>query len=208
MPMKLFLGAALICIAVAFGSGVSLARTESFDDFPLWKDVPGRAFAKLGEGKLRHGTRWAAFASRVGQGRRGKEKPCISVASITDYGEYGAAHGCGAPAPAGNDSPPVMALMTRSRDLPGRSEGETIASMSFKPLITSIKLVTTKETIHRRTRVLNRYQQRKTHLPRVRYVALALEKDVCIVSISGYDADRDVAFEAPTGECESSAAAP
>jgi hypothetical protein len=96
-----------------------------------------------------------------------------------------------------------MALMTTSRDLPGKVEGETIAGMSFKPFITSIKMVTaTNETIHRRTHVLNIHQQRKTHLPRFRYVALGLERDVCIATISGYNAESEVVFEAPTEECE------
>ena len=165
------LGLTVFCLVSAFGSGTSLGRSESsrqssaYDDFPLWKDVPGRTFAKLGEDKLRNGSRWAAFASRVGAGTKGRENPCLTVARISRFGEYGAPHGCGPLAPDGEGDPPVMAMMTVSTDLPGQGKGETILSMSFKPSIGSVGLITSNgKTIRRNTHLLNRYQQRKTHL--------------------------------------------
>lgn len=210
MAMKYFLGVFFFCSVLALGSGPSIARpgrgsqSSSYDDFPLWKDVPGRSFAKLGGGRLRNGSRWAAFASRVGGGSRGGDNPCLTVARITRFGEYGAPHGCGPLAPAGQD-PPVMAMMTTSANLPGQGKGETIISMSFKPFITSVKISTgSNNFLYRRTQMLNRYQQRKTHLSRFRYVSLGLEKVICIAKIVGFNADGDVAFEAVIGECESS----
>lgn len=97
-----------------------------------------------------------------------------------------------------------MAMLTVSSNLPGQGKGETILAMSFKPFITSIGITTaTNKIIRRRTRLLNGYQQRKTDLPRFRYVALGLEEDICIESIVGYNAERKVVYEGTTGECES-----
>src|SRR5215216_48194 len=83
------------------GPASGRASLSPYSGFPLWKDVPGRSFAVLGEGQLRKGTRWGVYASRVGGGKRGRNNPCISVARITRDGIYGHANRCGPLAPKG-----------------------------------------------------------------------------------------------------------
>ena len=207
---SLYVALSLLLWALALGpGGVGLARSEGarssseFDDFPLWKDVPGRTFAKLGEGKLPNGTRWAGYASRVGSGKRGRENPCVTVSSITAFGAYSPAHECGPLAPVREGWPPVTAMFTISDSDRGQEAGETFMAMSFKTSIVSILITLEKgETIRRRTHLLNRYQRRKTHLPPLRYVALGLERAICIANLVGYNAAGEVAFEAPFKECE------
>lgn len=193
-------------VGSCFGSQTGARLSSEFDGFPLWRDVPGRTFAKLHEAKLPNGTRWAAYASRVGAGGRGRENPCLTVASITAYGVYGVVHGCGPLAPDGKGDPPVKPMMT-SVTFKGAKpvESETFLAMSFKTSIASILITPMRgEPIRKRTHLLNDFQRRKTHLPPLRYVALGLEgeREFCIANLVGYHADGKVAFEDPYEECE------
>lgn len=212
--MKLLGGVFVLIVVVALNAGcspaspsstrpVSVRSSSEFDDFPLWKDVPGRTFAKLDEGKLPNGTRWAAYVSRVGAGKRGRENPCVSIARITAFGQYGHANECGPLAPLKEGWPPVMPMFGGTSYVNGREESETFTAMSFKPFIASILITTTNgDAIRKRTHLLNRYQQRKTHLPPLRYVALGLQRELCIANFVGYSSDGAIAFEAPFKECE------
>lgn len=204
--MKTFL-VALVLVSLTLGSGSSLAGPSArrgpseFASFPLWKDVPGRSFAKLAEGYLRNGSRWAAFASRVGSGRRGRETPCVTVARISRHGRYGTAHECGPLAPRSSEEPPVMALMTYAEE----QSGETNLAMSFQTSVRSIIVTSSAGKSYRwHTHLLNSAQRSKGHLPPLRYVATSLEEAICPLRISGYGADGEALFEVATHECDSS----
>jgi hypothetical protein len=85
----------------------------------------------------------------------------------------------------------------------GQEAGETFMAMSFKTSIVSLLITPEKgEAIRRRTHALNRHQRDKTHLPSLRYVALGLERAICIANLVGYNSAGEVAFEAPFKECE------
>jgi hypothetical protein len=63
--------------------------------------------------------------------------------------------------------------------------GESVLGLSFAPLVRVVEMkASTGRTITRQTKVLNRQQRSKTRLPRFRYVALGLQDDVCIASIT------------------------
>jgi hypothetical protein len=175
---------------------------HEFDDFPLWREVPGR-FAKIDEAKLRSGTRWAAYVSRVGAGRSGRENPTLTVARITDtpgHGDYNDESASGPLAPIREGWSPVTAIFA-TFDSPWE-KGQTILAMSFKPSIASILIMTADgEAIRKRTHLLNGYQRHKTHLPFMRYVALGVERELCLAKVVGYDADREVVFEGPYKKC-------
>lgn len=171
--------------------------TSYYRDFPLWKDVPGRTFAKLGEGVLPHGNRWAAYVSRCDERKRGGEDPCLTVARITAHGGYNVTHAFGPLAPVQSDAPPVIATWLE-RGFEGEP-GETMFAMSFKPSVASVKITaSTGETLRRRTHLLNMKQRRKVHLPAMRYVAVGLQRAFCITEVDGYSSNGDVAFEGPT----------
>jgi hypothetical protein len=208
--MKILAGAFATTFILVFSAGATLASpkdvplSSEFDGFPLWKDVPGRTFAKLGEAKLPDGTRWAAYVSRVGAGRRGRENPVLTVARITaipGFGQYNKSTASGPLTPDGEGDPPVTAMFTESSSFAAHGGDETFLAMSFKPSIASILITPVKgEAIRKRTHLLNRFQRRKTHLPTLRYVALGLEREVCIANLVGYGTDGEVPYK----ECKPS----
>lgn len=206
-------GAAVGTVIVVLSSGgspdrpghvIRPAENHEFDDFPLWREVPGR-FAKIAEARLPDGTRWAAYVSRTAAGRRGRENPALTVTRITavpGFGEYNHSDAGGPLAPIREGWSPVTAIMLGFGPYPGEGKGETFVAMSFKPSIASILIrLANGEAIREPTHSLNRYQRRKTHLPPLRYVALGLERELCIAKVVGYDADGELAFEGRYKKC-------
>ena len=202
--------AAVAAVAVVLSSGGGPDNPEGtsrpavnheFDDFPLWREVRG-PFAKIGEGKVPNGTRWAAYVWRGAPGKSGRENPNLTVARITAFGANDEAVAGGPLAPIREGWSPVTAMFTALNPASGEGNPETFVAMSFKPSITSILIgLANGEAIRRRTHSLNRFQQRKAHLPALRYVALGMERELCIAKVVGYDADGEFAFEGRYKKC-------
>lgn len=205
-------GAVVATGIVVLSSGGSSARPEGvrrpamsheFDDFPLWREVPGRSFAKLDEGRLPDGTRWAAYVSRVG--RSGRESPTLTVARIDGtpgFGQYKKSSAGGPLAPIREGWSPVTAIMSGMGPFPEQEIAETILAMSVKPSVSSIRITLANgEAIRKRTHLLNEYQRRKAHLRALRYVALGLERELCIAKVVGYGADGNFEFEGRYKKC-------
>jgi hypothetical protein len=200
----------LVCAAAAllfsgYGAQAGAAERSPYAGFPLYKDVSGGGpFATLDEGQLPDQTRWGAYASRVGGGTRGYEQPCLSLARITRFGEYTDVHGCGPLVPAEDQSPPNYAYIAGSYQAKkdGPFIGETVLGLTFKPMVRSavLKLVGGRQ-LQRRTRFFNSRQQKKTSLPPFRYIAIALQDDVCAETVVGYSAAGSELFSAETGLC-------
>lgn len=187
-------------------AGETTGRTSwdrGFNTFPLWMDVPGRTFITLREGRLGDGTRWAVYASRVGQGQRGRKNPCLSVARITHAGGYGDAHRCGEPTPSGNQPPVYVSITGSYQNRPdGPVIGEAVMGLSFRVDVKRVKLVFADSgSLVRPTKLVNASQMRKTGLPAFRYVALGLQRDVCVDTVIGYNQSGETIFEAPTRLC-------
>ena len=183
---------------------VGACDASSFDSFPLWKDVPGRSFAKLGEGRLKSGTRWGVYASRVGSRRTRREEPCISAARITVGGRYTDAHGCGPLAPQPGSDPPVYVTITGSgqNELNGPVVGESVLGMTFKYQVRSVLLRFSNATeMAHRTRLFNAKQMVKTGLAKFRYIAIGLQRDVCVQEVVGYSATGGQLFSRQTDLC-------
>jgi len=173
-----------------FADALERSASSPYDDFPLAKDVPGKPYALLGEGKLRNRTRWAAYASRVGHRRRSRLQPCLSVARITREGEYGNATQCGPLAPTEPGEPPVLVSISGSYiDRPGGPViGEGVYAISVAPFIRHLRLVASSGRIlSLRTKLFNNTQQRKTGLSKFRYVSLGIQSDLCFSAIEGYN---------------------
>lgn len=194
---------ALLWLVVLVPS-VAAASTGGFSDFPLSKDVPGSTFATLGEGRLPDGTRWGAYASRLGEAPSRRREPCISVARITRTGEYANRAGCGPLAPEGKLRLPVYVSISGSyRNHPnGPVIGETIAALSFARSIRKVQLTfSTGGVLSRRTRELNSQQQKKARLASFRYIVLSMQKDLCVESIVGFDEHGSSLLDAQTEIC-------
>lgn len=182
-------------------------KRHPYAGFPLWKDVSGKGpFATLIEGQLPNETRWGAYASRVGAGRVGYERPCLSIARITRFGEYGAVHGCGPLVPTGDQSsnyPNYIYIAATYQTRPdGPFIGETALGLTFKTTVRSVVLKYAHGgELRRRTRFFNSKQQKKTKLTPFRYVALGLMDDVCVEQVVGYSSTGVELFSAETGLC-------
>jgi hypothetical protein len=199
------LASALLLLAASPRVDASTSKQSPYAGFPLYKDVSGSgAFATLDEGQLPNQTRWGVYASRVGAGRRGYEQPCLSLARITQFGEYTDAHACGPLAPTGDQAVPTHAYIAGSyrEKKDGPVVGETVLGMSFRPTVRSVVLeFVDGRQLQRRTRLFNSKQQKKTKLPPFRYVAVALQDDVCAGVVVGYSKDGSELFSAETGLC-------
>lgn len=213
MLVKLLVVLALLVITVAGGAkGDAAGRSarierrgeREFDRFPLWKDVPVRAFASLGEGKV-HGTRWAVYIFRGAAKREGGKRPCIDVAHISADGIYGYSIECGPLAPAqGLDVPPVLALTSGShRNKAGAPVlGETFLGMTFASRVKEVRLdLNSGKSITRETSYLSARQSKKAHLVRFRYIVAGLALDACIRHITGVDGQGQTVIDADTEEC-------
>jgi hypothetical protein len=196
---------ALMLCVVWWGGDASASQRSPYAGFPLAKDVSGKGpFATLAEGQLPNKTRWGVWASRVGDGRLGYERPCLSLARITQFGEYSDVHGCGTPAPTAKSSTPVYISIAGSyqRRPDGPVVGESFMALSFSPLVRSAVLeYVDGGQLRRRTQLFNPKQQRKTKLPPFRYIAVALQDDVCVSKVIGYSEDEAEVFSAETGLC-------
>ena len=195
----------LTFIAVVSDRDASANQRSPFAGFPLAKDVSGNGpFATLGEGQLPNGTRWGVWASRVGAGRLGYERPCLSLARITRSGLYRDGHACGRLAPRAKGAKPVyVSIGGVDQTKPGGPiVGESVLGLSFSPSVWSavLKYVDGGEIV-RRTQFFNLKQQRKTNLPPFRYIALALQDDVCVETVVGYSKSGTELFSAGTGFC-------
>jgi hypothetical protein len=178
-----------------------------FENFPLWKDVPVKAFVVAGEGRVR-GTRWAAYVFRGASNRVGGQRPCIDVAHISSNGAYAYSIECGALAPAqGRDVPPVFTLSggSHSNKPGGPIVGESFIGMTFASQVSEVQLdLSSGMSIVHRTTYLSKRQSRKAHVRRFRYIAFGLGRDVCISHVTGLDKERQTVIDADTGECRPS----
>jgi len=178
-------------------------RGSSFEGFPLWKDIPTKAFAVLGRGKVR-GTRWEVFAFRGPSASLGGKQPCIQVAHITLNGMYGYSRECGPLAPArGLTTTPVYALTGSShRDTPGGpTVGESFLGMTVSSQVIDLRLELSGPSISRRTRLISARQSRKANVRQFRYIALGLARDACISHVVGVNLQGSVLIDADANEC-------
>jgi hypothetical protein len=204
LKAALCVGCAVSVLPMAGKAGAGERQQAPFASFPLYKDVVGGPFATLGEGRLPNKSRWGAYASRLGDGKRGYEQPCLSLARITRFGEYSAVHGCSPLVPTDDEAPPNYVYIAASSQLKkdGPVVGESVMGLSFKPGVRSVVLrYTNGGQLTRRTRLFNASQQRKTKLTQFRYVAFAVQADVCVESVIGFSKSGDELLSAATGLC-------
>lgn len=193
--------------AVVSATAVPRRNGAEFEDFPLWKDIPVKAFAVVGEGRVR-GTRWAAYVFRGASKREGGKRPCIDVAHIAANGAYGYSTECGPLAPVqGPDVPPVFALSGGNHSNgAGGPIGESLIGVTFAPQVVEVRFELDSDmSIARPTSYLSRRQSKKAHVRRFRYIAMGLAQDVCIKRVTGVDAQGRTVLDAATGECVPSA---
>ena len=171
-------------------------------DYPLWRSVPVRPFVVLDEGRLR-GTRWGIYAFR-GRGKTGGERPCLTVVTLSARGEVGHSSECGPLAPeSGPDVPPITVLMGGTYELPnGEVVGEAVVGMSFAQSLAKARIsLEPGGSVMSKTRYLSAKQAKKSHVDRFRYLALPLQRDVCVKHVTGFSRDGQTFLDANDDEC-------
>ena len=204
------LSASSLALGVASGLGDE-SRSAYIDGFPLWRSLNTDRFAVLGRGHI-HGGKWEVFATSQSRRNRHRE-PCLTVARISHDARFGAAGGCGAPAPIdGPLTPPVHPTITEfRRPVGGAATAASYMAMSFAPTIrrVELELVPRSSTgsgsgvqhLRMGTKSLSAAQARKAQLQQFRYVVLAIPREVCLERVTGFDAAGAQVLSAATGEC-------
>lgn len=190
------------CSAGARSDEQANAHAKVSRRFPLQHEVPSRYFAVLREGDF-HGTQWGAYIYADGAGDDSSQRPCLFLARITAGGIFGDVEKCGALAPAeGSGGIPVYALLGRSEYIGKRAIEETVLAATFAPSVVKVRLqVEPGKAIVRHTSILDKPRQRKGRVAPLRYMALAVSRDICVKRITGYDRTGRVIVNADTTEC-------
>lgn len=197
-------GAGLLCCLLFWACSASAQSSENAStsgSFPLRRTVPSHHFAVLKEARF-HGTQWGAYVYGDGRGREGRERPCLFLARITKGGVFGDVEKCGALAPAqGVGEIPVYDLLGRTEYLETKVE-ESVLAATIAPSVVKVRLqVEPGKTIIRHTSILDKTRQNKGRVAPLRYIALAVARDICVGRITGYDRGGHVILRADTGEC-------
>jgi hypothetical protein len=202
--LKLLLSCVLLVLLVASQSdglavGGQEARTSQRGremQIPLWKVLPTKHFAVLGEGVVR-GRRWAIYAFARG-GPESKERPCIEDVNLR-Y-EHGVASinsgepSCGALAPP---NPVPVTTEYVFTNVSGMVVGMTAAS--------SVRQVELRLSDGRQlklaTKLLSAKQATKAKVGQFRFIAVGLEKRGCLESTRGLSSSGEALFETAPAHC-------
>lgn len=165
---------------------------------PLWKVLPTKHFATLGEGVV-NGRRWAVFTFARDDPGAG-QRPCIE--SVTLRYQHGliaittGAPSCGSLAPP--RSVPVMTEYAFT------NVGGLAIGMTVDPSVARIEFdFSTGPDVGVATKLLNPGQAKKAHVRQFRYVAVGLSRKACLEAFAGIGANGSTLFQASPRECAS-----
>lgn len=172
------------------------ALTGSAPQTPrLWRALPTRNFATLGEGTV-HGRYWGVYAFlKINQGHN---KPCIENVVERTIGRsisiQTGSPSCGLLAPA--RSTPVVSETALS------NVGGVILGMTVAPEVRQLELqLKGQGTKAFEPRLLSHAQAKKAHLRQFRYIAVGLPKAKCLLQSTGLGATGSTLFESAKVEC-------
>lgn len=200
---RITLVSALLMLLVACGSGTVEASKASkrglpgwVMEIPLWKVLPTKHFAVLGEGVV-HGRRWAVFAfanERPGARRR----PCIGTVTLRyDHGQVSITNGapsCGLLAP---EKPvPVMTEYTFTK-----VEGMVIG-LTLAPSVVRVKMTLSRgPDLSLNTKLLSAQQAEKAKVRQFRYVVRGFTRKACLKSLRGVSETGSTLFQTTPQGC-------
>jgi hypothetical protein len=194
----------LTTAVVAFSAAVASSSAkqpehrvpQSVKEYPLWKVVPVKAFAVLGEGYISN-VRWGIYAYRDGP----RTKPCIVEANLAFNGLYSSTDQCGGLAPPSRE--PISTITTSSSEWPnGRRVEYSVIGFAVGAEVNELSLdLRPGRMLRRRTRLLSQQQAHKARLQQFRYLTVSLARKVCVNQVSGFsDSGAEVISTAPS-EC-------
>jgi hypothetical protein len=198
--------AILACSTGIVAAHQAYADNAAQEAFPLWIEVPGARFATLDHGQLPNGTKWGSYVSRVGGGHTNTKYPCVTVARLSAIGGFLSASDCGAliGSSAGGSEVPLYASISETYQnvVNGPVRSETVMALLFGQSVARVVLTSAAGTrIGVHTRLLNRRQRGKSGVGPLRFVALALMREVCAEELQGYDFHGTELFSARPEVC-------
>lgn len=200
-----------VAAVLACSSGVGASQQAYADgaargEFPLWIEVPGTRFAVLDQGQLSNGTKWGSYISRFGAGKASSEHPCVTVAKLSAIGEFRSASDCGTligSSADGSEVPVYTSIsLTYQNVIGGPVRSETVMALSFDRSVARVVMTSVSGArIGMHTRLLNKRQRRKSGVGPLRFVALALMREVCVEEVQGYNFQGEELFSARPEVC-------
>ncbi len=161
----------------------------------------------LGRGNI-GGSKWSviAFASKASKGRSGGVG-CIEAVDAPPHGRAVKRSACGRiGGPAKADEAPLYALVGSTAHSGGAEpSGQAVLGIGVAAGVA--KLTVSLEPgpmASGRTHTLSRRLAAKSRLGPFRYLALAVDRNVCVARMAGFDAKGHRVFSAEPGECPSS----
>ena len=177
-------------------------RQAGAGNYPLWRVLPTRSYAILGEGTVRQ-TRWGIYAFR--QPGKGRNAPvCIEEVGLTFFGMFNTDIECGVPSPPA-EWPPFTLTSASIKRPESPVVGETVMGMMLGLDVQRVTLhVNPGRSVKRSTRLLSDEQAAKAHVAPFRYLALGLARDLCLDGVDGFDAKGLRVLSTPRANCPSS----
>jgi hypothetical protein len=192
------LGAAVGVVAASTASG-SRDLTEH-SRFPLWRFVPTERFSSLAEGYL-GGTQWGTYVYSAGKHER--NRACLTLAKITEYGLAGNAGDC-ADVTGTVNRIPAEALIGAAykEEVGGPIFEEGFLGMLLPRSVVRVRLdIGSGIQLVKRTQYLGKRRQKKAGVPALRYLAFAVHRNLCIDGITGYSSTGRKVLDQRREEC-------
>ena len=167
--------------------------------YGLWRVLPTKAFAVLGEGQVAD-LRWGIYAFR-GRGSQGGARPCIGEVDLWRDGGFSQATECGYAAPPPNW--PTFTLTSTSVKRSGSPPIEgSVIGMTFATSVRRARIdLGPGPSVIRRTRLLSAKQAEKAHIEPFRYLAFDIGRTVCLEGVTGYDSSDVAVLDTTRYKC-------
>jgi hypothetical protein len=163
----------------------------------LWRQVPTKKFATLGEGAVRT-VGWGAYVYRW-QTPNGRPLVCIEEANLSKSGLLSSGSECGELAPPSRY--PIYTLAATSSN----GKGASVFALAVGVEVTRVKLdFGPGPSQTRATKLLSEAQATKANVPRLRYLAFGLGRFVCLRGMSGFGSGGAKVVSTPHVKCDSS----
>lgn len=188
----------------ATADGKTMARAGSepgwVRHFPLWKVVPSKRFATLGEG-VEQRTRWGVFVYRP-PGEGGGQRPCVEAVNLSFHGTLTHGADCGPLSPPAGWPTYALTGMSFQYGEHGRRVGSTVLGMTLARNVRRVTMVFAPgPPVGSVTRELSTAQAAKARVHVFRYVVLSLPREACLRSVSGFDQLGNEVISAPSTNC-------
>lgn len=163
---------------------------------PLWKALPTKHFAILGEGVVNN-RRWAIFAFASNRSRA-DQLPCIEHVTLR-YEHRSVAISHGAPS-CGVLAPPRPTPVTTEYAF--TNVGGLVVGMTLDPSVARVKMdVSAGPSLGVSTKLLKSHQAKKAKVRPFRYVALGVDRKACLEALEGIAEDGESLFQTSPQEC-------